>query len=421
MMLCLAYLLTALQCCGVLYYVLLYQRRLQQQLAVQAVNERNAALNSLRHIRRRIVRRRRRFWRIPGRTEQWWLNIFNEVLPKSEWKKNLRMEKQVFVKLANELRPYLEPGVGGPRDDVLTVEKQLAMTVYFLKDQGSLSMTANAFGVAICTVSVVVRKVCQVLTKHLGPIYIKLPSSEQEMRQEIRQMENKYGFPQAFGCVDGTHIPITQPSENPHDYFSYKMKYTLNVQAVCNWRGLFLNVDARWPGSAHDGRVFSNSKITTLLREQKMPMVYQEIFVGYDKVPPLLLGDPAYPLLPFCMKEYPSPQSNEEVMFNNMLRSARNPIECAFGRLKARWQILNKRIDMQLTSVPEIVYACFVLHNFCEIQGVNIDDEVVQQQIAHDMATQPNTVADCLYSCNTAEGAQVRNIITRMYREHIPH
>lgn len=32
-----------------------------------------------------------------------------------------------------------------------TVEKQLALTLYFLKDQGSLSMTANAFGIARCT------------------------------------------------------------------------------------------------------------------------------------------------------------------------------------------------------------------------------------------------------------------------------
>ena len=76
---------------------------------------------------------------------------------------------------------------------------------------------------------------------------------------------------------------------------------------------------------------------------------------------------------------------------------------------------------MQLTFIPEIIYACFVLHNFCEIQRVSLDDEAVQQQIAYDIATQPNTVADCLYSCNTAEGAQVRSIITKMYREHIPH
>ena len=60
-----------------------------------------------------------------------------------------------------------------------------------------------------------------------------------------------------------------------------------------------------------------------------------------------------------------------------MLRNARNPTECAFGRLKARWQILNKRIDMGLKSVPNIVYACFVLHNICEIKGVTVDDDIM--------------------------------------------
>ena len=73
----------------------------------------------------------------------------------------------------------------------------------------------------------------------------------------------------------------------------------------------------------------------------------KEILTGYDKVPPILLGDPAYSLLPYCMKEYTSPQSNKEVIFNNMFRSSQNPVESAFGGLKARWQILNKRINMQ--------------------------------------------------------------------------
>lgn len=77
------------------------------------------------------------------------------------------------------------------------------------------------------------------------------------------------------------------------------------------------------------------------------------------------------------MKEFASPNNNKEVIFNDMLRSARNPIECAFGRLKARWQILNKRIDLGLVSVPNLVYACFVLHNFCERHGVSLEDEAV--------------------------------------------
>ena len=38
--------------------------------------------------------------------------------------------------------------------------------------------------------------------------------------------------------------------------------------------------------------------------------------------------------------------SNEEVLFSQMLRSARNQIECAFGRLKARWQILQRPLGI---------------------------------------------------------------------------
>jgi len=124
---------------------------------------------------------------------------------------------------------------------------------------------------------------------------------------------------------------------------------------VCDWRGLFVDVEVKWPGNVHDGRVFANSRINRLLKEEKLPMLYKEILPGHDKVPVTLLGDPAYPLLPYCMMEYPHARTNEEVIFNNMLRSARNPIECAYERLKARWQILNKRIDM----------AWFLSHALC--------------------------------------------------------
>ena len=200
-------------------------------------------------------------------------------------------------------------------------------------------MVANTFRVAVNTVSIIVYKVCHILTVKVGPRVLHLPKTEQEMRSLINEMERKYGLPQAFGCVDGTYIAISQPLENPHDYWCYKMKYSLNVQGICDHRGVFMNVDIRWPGSVNDAKVFSNSTVNHALRENLLPQGYRQLLSGTDKVPPIILGDPAYPLLPYCMKEFASTHNNGQVVFNNLLRNARNKIERAFGRLKMRWQI----------------------------------------------------------------------------------
>lgn len=154
---------------------------------------------------------------------------------------------------------------------------------------------------------------------------------------------------------------IVQPLENSHDYFSYKMKYTLIVQGICDYQGRFIDVDCRWPGSVHDAKVFSNSNINYLLQEGKLPQVYRTLLPGFNKVPCLLLGDPVYTLLPYYMKEFPSTSTNDQVVFNNLLRSARNLIERAFGPLKARWQILNRRVDLKLEHVPGIGLFVFCL------------------------------------------------------------
>ena len=55
-------------------------------------------------------------------------------------------------------------------------------------------------------------------------------------------------------------------------------------------------------------------------------------------MPICLLGEPAYPLLPFLMKGFAgSGRCENEHFFGYRLSSARMVIECAFGRLKARF------------------------------------------------------------------------------------
>ena len=76
-----------------------------------------------------------------------------EDVPDSCWKKKIRMSKEFFDELADELRPFLAPNPDFPNRRALSTEKRLAMSLYYLKETGSLWMTANAFGIHQCTAS----------------------------------------------------------------------------------------------------------------------------------------------------------------------------------------------------------------------------------------------------------------------------
>ena len=64
-----------------------------------------------------------------------------------------------------------------------------------------------------------------------------------------------------MGAIDGTHIPIIKPDNNPSDCFNRKGFYSIIMQAVVDSRGLFLDAYIGWPGKVHDARVLVNSTL----------------------------------------------------------------------------------------------------------------------------------------------------------------
>ncbi len=376
-------------------------------------------LKSLRQ--RQLNRKKRSCWHKAGRTDLWWKNILTGVAPADSWRKNFRMSQESFNKLVRELKPYISPNPNSPNYRALSAATKLAITLYFLKDTGSLGMTANSFGIAINTASLVINEVCCAISKYLGPKYIHLPKDKEHMQRKVSEFEAKFGMTQAFGCIDGTHIPIQCPRESSQDFFCYKQFYSLNVQAVCDSKGYFMDIECMWPGSVHDAKIFSNSLINMKLRTNKIPCTFQTPVPGGAKIPNYLIGDPAYPLVPFCIKEYDSCKSNEQVLFNNMLRAARNPVECAFGRLKARWSILTRKLDFKLEAIPKIVYSCFVLHNYCEKERTFIDQDVVdnQTELMRRNEIKFKNIPDPIYSFDEGEGQVIRRTLTELIKNNI--
>ena len=185
----------------------------------------------------RYARKKRSVWVKPGQTEEWWKNLESSEMSPEEWKNNLQLSKKGFHKLMDAIRPFAKLHSSKVRQDVLRLEKRIAITLYYLNDQGSMKMTANTFSIARCTVRAVVHKMCQILNESIGPKIVKFHVSKQEIAEATGRFLQKFGFPQVIGCIDGTHILMKQPSENFHVYFSYKICYTINCQAICDAYG----------------------------------------------------------------------------------------------------------------------------------------------------------------------------------------
>ena len=67
-----------------------------------------------------------------------------------------KLSRAEFDKICNELRPYISPNILSPNYRALPVEKKVAAILCFLKDTGSMTMTANLFGIHQCALTQVV-------------------------------------------------------------------------------------------------------------------------------------------------------------------------------------------------------------------------------------------------------------------------
>ena len=100
-----------------------------------------------------------------------------------------------------------------------------------------------------------------------------------------------------------------------------------------------------------------------------------------------------------------------------MLRSARNMIESGFSCLKARWRILLRPIDIPVEKLLNIIYACFVLHNFCEEAKGEVDAYLVEK-IAQEERRAKLSV-DKLNSYTSLAGRKVKETIISFFKEYL--
>ncbi|CAM4717894.1 unnamed protein product [Lepidochelys kempii] len=245
----------------------------------------------------------------------------------------------------------------------LTVHKQVAIALWKLATSDSYWSVGNQFGVGKSTVGAAMIQAADAITELLLSRVVTL-GNVQVIMDGFAAMR----FPKCGGAKDGTHIPILGPEHQGIQYINHKGYFSRVLQALVDHKGRFTNINVGWLGKVHDTRIFRNSGLWEWL-QQGTYFPDQKITVGNVEMPIVILGDPAYSLMPWFMKPYTGTLDSSQELFNHRLSKCRMAVECAFGRLKARWHSLLTQLDLSETSIPIVITACCVVHNICESKG----------------------------------------------------
>ncbi|RXN13240.1 nuclease HARBI1 [Labeo rohita] len=294
----------------------------------------------------------------------------------SDLRPSLWLSQQSITSLIAALRSDFDHG--------WETDIEVLVFLYWLAHAASYRVVSMAFDIPKSTVHDIVHRISRAVICILKRVItIPTPDDLEEVGAGFAQLAGSPAFCTVAGAIDGCHIRIKAPASDAPCYFNRKLFHSVQLQAITDHKGKFIDIFVGYPGSVHDARVLKNSPVYTGRL--------------YPPAGKCILGDGGYPCLsaPICLiTPYREPVQNPvQARFNAKHARARNVVERAFGMLKTCWRsIFFKALEVSPAFVPEVVACCAVLHNLCLQNGDIVDAEVVEDP-ADDPPEPQNTEA----------------------------
>ncbi|XP_026819265.1 putative nuclease HARBI1 [Rhopalosiphum maidis] len=131
------------------------------------------------------------------------------------------------------------------------------------------------------------------------------------------------------------------------EYYNYKGFHSIVLQAVVDANAKFIAIDIGDYGRNSDSGIFKKSNFEKLLKNNKLNIPQSKKIDPQinDEFPFVFVVDEAYPLQTNLMRPFPRRNlTNEKRIFNYRLSRARRIVECVFGILVKRFNVLENKM-----------------------------------------------------------------------------
>ena len=114
-------------------------------------------------------------------------------------------------------------------------DQRLAVTLRYLTTGDAHTTIAHSFRMSSTTVGRIVEATCNVISNRLKDAgYIATPHSVQTWKQIANEFEARWNFQNVLGAIDGKHILMFAPANQPSTFFNYKKTHSIVLMGVCD-------------------------------------------------------------------------------------------------------------------------------------------------------------------------------------------
>lgn len=299
--------------------------------------------------------------------------------PPSYFRRRYRMRRSLFLRIVDRLgeySPYFTQRVDALNRASFSPLQKCTAALRLLAYGAAADTIDEWLKLARQTSSDCLDRFCEGIIDCYGETFCRRPTVEDTQRLLAKAEER--GFPGMLGSIDCMHWQWRNcPVAHAGQFTRGDIKHpTIILEAVASYDRWIWHAFFGVAGSNNDINVLNQSPLFTDVLRGEAPVVNftmngHEYHYGY------YLADGIYPSWPVFMKGVTLPQSEKHRVFTAAQSAWRKDVECAFGVLKARFNILAvPGRSYSRRTLGLIMRACVILHNMIidDERGTNLDN-----------------------------------------------
>ncbi|XP_067252674.1 putative nuclease HARBI1 isoform X1 [Chanodichthys erythropterus] len=163
----------------------------------------------------------------------------------ADLRNDLRLSRQSILSLTAVIR--LDSDHGWERDI------EVLLFLFWLGHAASFRVVSRTFDIHKSSVHDIVHRVSSAIIRILRTV-IAFPSGDDlvAVGEGFAQLAGSPAFSSAVGAIDGCHIRLKPPAATAQCYLNRKLFHSIQLQAITDHRGKFIDIFVEYPGSVHD-------------------------------------------------------------------------------------------------------------------------------------------------------------------------